>query len=159
MPAILPHRCRSTPRDCLQREKRGHPDRLSSSLAAVTAATHLYRRAPSQYGFAFRWLAGLFAHQTRSPVFTRNLAFSFLISLTTSLATHLPPSMRNMVRCTPGNSFTSSTEAEVTQPLNVESQRVYLALAFEGHDYPLYQLMGRWVMGQLHMPSGLRIPK
>jgi hypothetical protein len=41
-----------------------------------------------------------------------------LTSLTTSRATHSPPSKRNIVRWTPGKSFTSSTEAEVTQPLS-----------------------------------------
>src|SRR5204863_6011044 len=40
-------------------------------------------------------------------------------SFTTSRATHSPPCSLNIVRRTPGSSFTSSTEASVTQPLSI----------------------------------------
>src|SRR6516162_10366988 len=70
-----------------------------------------------QYGLA-DGLSPCRPHHTRSPVFRRNFAFPVLMSLTTSRATHSPPSKRNIVRRTPGNTFTSSTEAEVTQPLS-----------------------------------------
>ncbi|MGY4450639.1 hypothetical protein ACVWZR_005299 [Bradyrhizobium sp. i1.3.1] len=38
--------------------------------------------------------------------------------MTISRVTHSPPCSRNMVRCTPGSNFTSSTDASVTQPLS-----------------------------------------
>src|SRR6516162_1960895 len=73
-----------------------------------------------QYGLS-DGLSPCLPHHTKSPVFKRNVAFPVLMSLTTSRATHWPPSNRNIVRRTPGNSFMSSTEAEVIQPLSTVS--------------------------------------
>src|SRR5271165_1046298 len=73
-----------------------------------------------QYGLSSTvkpWLP----HQTTSPLLTTKLARPALTSLTISRATQSPPCSRNIVRCTPGRSLTSSTEASVTQPLSTVS--------------------------------------
>src|SRR5208337_595293 len=73
-----------------------------------------------QYGLSSTvkpWLP----HQTTSPLLMTKLARPALTSLTISRATQSPPCSRNIVRCTPGRSLTSSTDASVTQPLSTVS--------------------------------------
>src|SRR5271165_2945285 len=73
-----------------------------------------------QYGLSSTvnpWLP----HQTTSPLLMTKLARPALTSRTISRATQSPPCSRNIVRCTPGRSFTSSTDASVTQPLSTVS--------------------------------------
>ena len=64
---------------------------------------------------------------TTSPLLITNLARPLCTSRTISRATHSPPCNLNIVRCTPGNNFTSSTDASVTQPLS--TFRVMTSLA------------------------------
>src|SRR4029434_3026396 len=70
-----------------------------------------------QYGLSFT-VRPLLPHQTTSPLLTTNRARPERTSLTISRATQSPPLNRNIVRCTPGRSFTSSTEASAIQPLS-----------------------------------------
>src|SRR5262249_61334306 len=70
-----------------------------------------------QYGFS-EGVGPCLPHQTMSPVLSMNLALPRWTSFTTSWATHSPPCNRNIVRRKPGSSFTSSTDASVTQPLS-----------------------------------------
>src|SRR5262245_43068926 len=87
------------------------------SLSAGGSCFNIVSFTRFQYGLSATvrpWLP----HQTTSPLFTTNLARPDLTSFTISRDTQSPPWSRNTVRCTPGSSFTSSTEASVTQPLS-----------------------------------------
>ena len=92
--------------------------RISSSGGGSCLSTLSFTSV--QYGFS-EGDAPCLPHQTRSPVFRTNRARPRWTSFTTSRATQSPPSIRNMVRRTPGNSLTSSTEASVIQPLSIVS--------------------------------------
>jgi hypothetical protein len=60
-------------------------------------------------------------HQTMSPLLTTKRARPACTFLTISFATQAPPLSLKIVRCTPGSSLVSSTEASVTQPLSTVS--------------------------------------
>src|SRR5215467_13935589 len=89
--------------------------RIWSSGAGSCFNTSSYTRL--QYGFS-EGVGPCLPHQTMSPVLSMNLALPLWTSFTTSRPTHSPPCNRNIVRRTPGSSFTSSTDASVTQPLS-----------------------------------------
>ena len=87
--------------------------RISGSGAGNCWSTISFTRF--QYGLSAT-VRPCLPHQTMSPVLRTNLARPLWIACTTPRATQSPPCSRNIVWCTPGSSFTSSTEASVTQP-------------------------------------------
>src|SRR5215813_9436283 len=124
--------------------------RICSSGAGSCFKTSSYTNL--QYGFS-EGVGPCLPHQTMSPVLRMNLARPLWTSCTISRATHSPPCSRNIVRRTPGSSFTSSTDASVIQPLS--TVKVVTSLLVSKHD-DLNQLIGGWVIGELDiLPNDL----
>src|SRR5262249_57449727 len=91
-----------------------------------------------------------------SPVLSMNLARPLWTSFTISRATHSPPCNRNIVRRTPGSSFTSSTDASVTQPLSTVNVLTSLLLSNGMTIWISSSVDGSYV--RLHIPPDHFLP-